>query len=76
MYKDRYATNYDELCVVVIFFNRARRIRYKLERMLAGAAKSAIQVFNFTPEQSRDAFFTFLDLRRKCPRLKPADLLS
>ena len=75
-YKDRYATNYDEVYVVIVFFNRARRIQYKLKRRLAETAKSAIRVFNITPEQTRDAFSTFLDLRQKWLRLKPADLLS
>jgi CelD/BcsL family acetyltransferase involved in cellulose biosynthesis len=75
-YKDRYATNYDEVYVITIFFNRARRIQYKLKRRLAEAAKSAIRVFNITPEQTRDAFSTFLDLRQKWLRLKPADSLS
>jgi len=75
-YKDRYATNYDEAYVVTVFFNRARRIQYKLKRRLAETVKSAIRVFNITPEQTRDAFSTFLDLWRKWLRLKPADLLS
>lgn len=75
-YKDRYATNYDEAYIVTVFFNRAQRILYKLKRRLAEAAKSAIQVFNITPEQTRDAFSTFLDLRNKWLRFKPAALLS
>jgi CelD/BcsL family acetyltransferase involved in cellulose biosynthesis len=75
-YKDRYATNYDEVYVIIVFFNRARRIQYKLKRRLAEAAKSAIRVFDITPEQTRRVFSTFLDLRQKWLRLKPADILS
>jgi CelD/BcsL family acetyltransferase involved in cellulose biosynthesis len=75
-YKDRYATNYDEVYVITVFFNRVRRIRYKLKRRLAEAAKSAVRVLNVTPEQARDAFSTFLDLRQKWLRLRPADLIS
>jgi len=75
-YKDRYATNYDEVYIVTVFFNRARRIQYKLKRRLAETAKSALRVFNITPEQTRDAFSTFLDLRQKWLRLRPADILS
>src|SRR5262245_29950375 len=75
-YKDRYATNYDEVYVIIVFFNRAHCIRYKLKRRLAETAKSAIRVFNITPEQTRDAFSTFLDLRQKWLRIRPADLLS
>jgi len=75
-YKDRYATNYDEVYVITIFFNRARRIQYKLKRRLAEAAKSAIRVLNVTPEQTRDVFSTFLDLRQKWLRLRPAELIS
>src|SRR4030095_10274315 len=75
-YKDRYATNYDEVYVVIVFFNRAHCVRYKLKRRLAETAKSAIRVFNITPEQTRDAFSTFLDSRKKWLRLKPADILS
>jgi hypothetical protein len=75
-YKDRYATKYDEVYVVTVFFNRARRLRYKLKRRLAETAKSAIRVFNITPEQTKNAFLTFLDLRQKWLRLSPAYLLS
>src|SRR5215510_3004259 len=75
-YKDRYATNYDEVYVIVVFFGRLRRLQYKFKRMLAETAKSAIQVFNITPEQARDAFSTFLDLRQKWARLSLTDLLS
>src|SRR5215510_10482061 len=75
-YKDRYATNYDEVYVINIFFNRARRVLYRLKRGLAEAAKSAIRVLNVTPEQTRDVFSTFLDLRQKWLRLRPADLIS
>jgi CelD/BcsL family acetyltransferase involved in cellulose biosynthesis len=75
-YKDRYATNYDEVYVITIFFNRARRIQYKLKRRLVEAAKSAIRVLNVTPEQTRDVFSTFLDLRQKWLRLRPADFIS
>jgi CelD/BcsL family acetyltransferase involved in cellulose biosynthesis len=75
-YKDRYATNYDEVYVITVFFNRARRMQYKLKRGLAEAAKSAIGVFNITPEQTRDVFSTFLGLRQKWLRLKPVDILS
>jgi CelD/BcsL family acetyltransferase involved in cellulose biosynthesis len=75
-YKDRYATNYDEVHIVTVFFNRVRCIQHRLKRRLAEAAKSAIQVFNITPEQTRDAFSTFLDLRQKWLQLKPTDLLS
>jgi CelD/BcsL family acetyltransferase involved in cellulose biosynthesis len=74
-YKDRYATNYDEVSVVIVFFNRARLIQYKLKRRLAEAAKSAIRVFNLTPDQAKEAFSTLLDEWRKWSRLKPADLL-
>ncbi len=75
-YKDRYATNYDEVYVVTVFFSRIRRIQYKLKRMLAETAKLGIQVFNITPEQARDAFSTFLGLRLKWLRLRPASLFS
>lgn len=75
-YKDRYATHYDEVYVVIVFFNRVHCIRYKIKRKLAEAAKAAIRFFNITPERARDAFSTFLDWRQKWLRLKPADLLS
>ncbi len=75
-YKDRYATHHDEVYVVSVFFNRAHCIQYKIKRKLAESAKSAIRIFNITPEQTRDAFSTFLDWRQKWLRLKPADLLS
>src|SRR5262245_38016011 len=75
-YKDRYATNYDEVYVDILFFSRARLIQYKLKRRLAEAAKAAIRVFNITPEQARDAYLTFLDMRKKWSRLKPGDLIS
>lgn len=75
-YKDRYATHHDEVYVVNVFFNRAHCIQYKIKRKLAESAKSAIRIFNITPEQTRDAFSTFLDWRQKWLRLKPVDLLS
>src|SRR5262245_703611 len=75
-YKDRYATNYDEVYVITVFFSRLRRYQYKVKRMLAEIAKSAIRVFNITPEQARDSFSTFLDLRQKWARLRSTDLLS
>jgi hypothetical protein len=75
-YKDRYATNYDEVYVITVFFSRLRRYQYKVKRMLAETAKSAIQVFNITPEQARDTFSTFLDLRQKWARLRLTDMLS
>ena len=74
-YKDRYATNYDEVYVVIVFFNRVRLIRHKLERKLAEASKSAIRVFNLTPDQVKESLSTFLDEWRKWSRLRPADLL-
>lgn len=74
-YKDRYATDYDEVYVVFIFFSRARLIRYKLERKMAEAGKSVIRVFNLTPDQAKEAFSNFLDEGRKWSRLRPADLL-
>ncbi len=75
-YKDRYATHHDEVYAVIVFFNRAHCIRYKIKRRLAEAAKSAARAFDITPERARDAFSTFLDWRQKWLRLKPADLLS
>jgi CelD/BcsL family acetyltransferase involved in cellulose biosynthesis len=74
-YKDRYATNYDRVFVVIVFFYRAGLIRHKLERRLAEASKSAIRVFNLTPDQTKEAFSAFLDEWRKWSRLRPAGLL-
>jgi CelD/BcsL family acetyltransferase involved in cellulose biosynthesis len=75
-YKDRYATNYDEVYVIKVFFSRARLIRHKLERKLAEASKSAIRVFNLNPDRVKEAFAEFLDEWRKWSRLRPAHLLS
>jgi CelD/BcsL family acetyltransferase involved in cellulose biosynthesis len=75
-YKDRYATQRDEVYVINIFFNRAHRIQYKIKRRLAETAKSAIRIFSITPEHARDAFSTFLDLWQKWLRLRMSDLLS
>jgi len=75
-YKDRYATYYDEVYIVTVFFDRARRAQYMLKSKLAETAKSAIRIFNITPEQTRGAFSTFLNTWQKWRRMKPADLLS
>jgi hypothetical protein len=75
-YKDRYATHHDQSYIITIFFNRAHCVRYKIKRKLAEAAKSALLKFKVTPEQTRDAYSTFLDWRQKWRRLKLADLLA
>src|SRR5262249_33433754 len=75
-YKDRYATAYDEVYVIIVFFARSHCVRYKLKRKLAEAAKSAIKALNIAPDQARDAFSTFLDWRKKWLQIKPTDLLS
>ncbi len=75
-YKDRYATYHDEAYAVTVFFDRSHCTRYQIKRRLAEAAKSAIRIFNITPEQARDALSTFLDWRQKWLRLRPADIVS
>jgi CelD/BcsL family acetyltransferase involved in cellulose biosynthesis/GNAT superfamily N-acetyltransferase len=74
-YKDRYATHYDEVYVLTIFFNRAHCLQYKLKRWLADMTKSALRIFNITPEQTRNAFSTFVDSRRKWSGLKKSSLM-
>lgn len=75
-YKDRYATHHDQSYILTVFFNRAHCARYKLKRRLAEAAKSALLKFKVTPEQTRDAYLTFLDWRQKWRRLTLAELLT
>jgi len=74
-YKDRYATQHDEVYAVNIFFNRSHCTRYKIKRKLIELGKSALQAFHFTPEQAKDAFAALRDWQEKWGRLKPTALL-
>jgi CelD/BcsL family acetyltransferase involved in cellulose biosynthesis len=73
-YKDRYATRHDEVFAVKVFFQRAHCTRYKIKRRLVALGKAALERFDITPEQTKDAFSTFVDWQQKWRRLKPTDL--
>jgi CelD/BcsL family acetyltransferase involved in cellulose biosynthesis len=60
-YKERYATDHDQVYVITVFFNRARCLKYKIKRRLSDAIKPMMKVFNIIPAQARDAYSTILD---------------
>jgi len=74
-YKDRHATHHDEVYVIKIFHSRAHCLRYKIERKLSEAIKPILRAFNVVPAQTRNAYSTFVDHRKKWSRLKAPGLL-
>ncbi len=75
-YKDRYATEHDEVFAINIFFNRAHCTRYNRKRKLIELGKTALQRFDITPDQTKEGFATLRDQLHKWRRMKPTALVS
>jgi len=74
-YKERYATDHDEVYVITVFFNRAKCLQYKIKRRLSEAIKPMMKVFNILPAQARDAYSTLRDHWAKWSNLNKSSYL-
>ncbi|MCI0664364.1 MAG: GNAT family N-acetyltransferase [Acidobacteria bacterium] len=74
-YKERYATDHDQVYVITVFFNRAQCQMYKAKRRLSEAIKPLMKGFNIIPAQARNAYSTILDHWQKWSNLNKTDYL-
>lgn len=75
-YKERFATHYDDVRVVVVFFRRADYWRNKIVRWLVEVVKSAMLGLRVQPERVRAAASRMLELKSRWGRMKPTDLIK
>lgn len=75
-YKERYATSHDDVRVAVIFFSRAKFLKFKVTRAVADTFKYAFKLVNVSPESARERFRSLAAWKRKWLGLKPSELGS
>ncbi|MBK9313233.1 MAG: GNAT family N-acetyltransferase [Acidobacteria bacterium] len=68
-YKDRYATSYDQVYVINVFFRKRDAIRNRLKTKITNAVKRIMSLLRVSPVAVKERYLTFLDWKQKWVRM-------
>lgn len=74
-YKDRFATHFDEVLAIKVFFDPFQAVRYRFKRRLIELGKNATQSLKFSPDRIKAALSLVRDWLAKWRGMSPAKLL-